>query len=169
MIPLHSQVFGRFQENKGAIDVGHDKAAGVGQRAVDMGFGSKVDNRIDVLAANHFPNLFGIADIALDENIARIIGYVLEVIQVARISELVVYHDAILGIALEHVTDKVGANKSGATRNHQFLHLFPSHEVGARSCFLTRCQSLCAAFLGCAYLFHRLRILRRTELRQVRF
>ena len=108
---------GGFEQDVGSVDVGLDEGAGVLDRAVDVGLGSEVDDR---LTAGDRPGDGGrVGDVALDEvDGARRDGR--EVLGPARVGELVEDDDPVVGSLREMAADVGGADEPGPAGYEQF-------------------------------------------------
>ncbi len=54
------------------------------------------------------------SDVALDEMVAGVVGYVAQVVEVAGIRQFIIDHQAIAGVFVEYVMHKISADKAGA-------------------------------------------------------
>ena len=98
-----------------AEDVGAQKRLRVVDRAVDVRLGSEVHDRVD--AAGRIDGRADrgrVADAALHEAVARIVGNRREVLQVAGVGELVVDDDLPVGVLGEHASHEGRADEPGA-------------------------------------------------------
>src|SRR5205823_14598403 len=66
-------------------------------------------------------NPLRVADVAVDERVARIPLDVLQVRRVARVGELVEVDDGVVGVRREHMSDEVGADEAAPAGDEQ-LH-----------------------------------------------
>ena len=85
-----------------------------------MGLSREVDHVIDFLY-ERFAHL-RIAYIAFDKAITRIVLNPFQVSEVSRIGELVEVDDAITGVLVQYIPDKVAANKAATSSNQHCLH-----------------------------------------------
>ncbi len=67
------------------VDVGLDEAPGLENAPVHMRLRSKVDYAFHFVLSNNLLKEFHIANVPADEVVAGIIGYVLQIVQVASI------------------------------------------------------------------------------------
>ena len=85
-----------------------------------MGLGRKVDDRTRAVLRQQAIQQRAVADVALHKDVARIAAQAVEVVQVARVGQLVEVHDrfALAGKPVEH---EIGTNEAGATsdENHE--------------------------------------------------
>ena len=91
--------------------VGVDEVVGAGDRTVDVALGGEVDD--GVVAGHRLFERARIADVALDERVARVVVDVAQRREVARVGERVVDGDFVVGVG-EHVADVVGPDEAGA-------------------------------------------------------
>ena len=90
---LDSKLARYLQHHKGSGNVGVNRSGGFINAAVDMGFGGEVNYR--VAPFHRGLDRGGVADVALDEVVARIIRDRIKICQVPGVSELVVVDDRI--------------------------------------------------------------------------
>ena len=76
-----------LQQGLGAQDVGDDEVRGAGDRTVDVRLGGEVDD--GVVAGHEVVDEVHVADVALDEAVARGVGHLGQVRQRAGVGELV--------------------------------------------------------------------------------
>jgi hypothetical protein len=96
---------GSFQQDVGAHDIGMDKGGAVQDGAVDVGFGGEVDDGIDFLDEGSGEGLIG--DIAFDEAIPGVGGYIPEIRQIAGIGEQIEVDNLVLGIFRQDMADEM--------------------------------------------------------------
>src|SRR5277367_642249 len=107
------QFLGGLQQNEGAGDVGLDSGGGLVDAAIDVGFGSEMD---DGIAAGHGGfDAVRVANVALNEGIAGVLGDGHEIGQVASVGELVVVDDSVGLPRRQDQANEVGADKTSAT------------------------------------------------------
>ena len=110
-----------------AEDVGAQERLGVVDRAVDVGLGGEVHDRVDATGAVDRRAHGGrVADAALHEAVARVLGDRQQVLEVAGVGELVVADDLPVGVLGEHAPDEGGADEPGAAayeKPHPFFTL----------------------------------------------
>lgn len=86
-------VFGRLEQDVGAIDVGLGEGEGVTERVVNVGLGSEMHHGIDLLLREDVVDEVGTLDVALDElEIGQILD-VLEIVEARAVIELVINDD----------------------------------------------------------------------------
>ena len=91
-----------------------------------MAFRSEVDNIVEVVFLKQRSHQLLIADVTLHKHMARVALHALEVFQISRIGQLVEIDEQNVVIFLQHVVNKVGADKAGATSNQIFFHVLSS-------------------------------------------
>ena len=91
-----------------------------------MRLGSEVDDIVEIVLLEQRSNQFLVADIALHEHMTGIPLHALQILKIACIGQLVEVDKQDVVIFLQHVVNKVGADKSGATSDQIFLHVFSS-------------------------------------------
>ena len=109
----------RFAENRRPAHVGLDESERIHQRAVDVCLRREVDDGVRL--GGKGVDQFGIADVAMDEAVARLAFEVHQVGQVPRVRELVEHRDLDVGPRGAQVADKVGTNESRAARDQEAL------------------------------------------------
>ena len=80
-----------------------------------MAFRRKIDDIIEIILGEQARDQFPVADIALYKNMAGIPLHILEVFQIARISQLIQIDQQDILIFTEHIMHEVAADKAGAT------------------------------------------------------
>ena len=80
-----------------------------------MGFSCKVDNSMN--SFENFRDNLLISNIAMNKFIARIIFNVFQVIEVARISQLILIDDFASGIVLQKIVNEITADKTCSSCN----------------------------------------------------
>lgn len=86
-------------------------------RAIDVRFGSKMDDSIDVVIGTGDLKLFEVTDIALYKGVVWVVGNIFEVFEIASVSEFVIIDKVILGMVCEPIMNEIGTNKAGAAGN----------------------------------------------------
>jgi len=74
-----------IEQGEGAEDVRPHKGGAVGDRAVDVALRGEVDDGIDRVVPEDGRYRAGVADVALDEGVVRIIGDIPEALRVPRV------------------------------------------------------------------------------------
>ena len=100
-----------LQQVHGAHDVALDKDLRVLDGAVHMALSGKVDDIIEIVLCKQALHQLLVAD-------------VLQVLQIAGIGQLIQVDQQDLGVLLEHIVNKVGADKTGAAGDQIFFHRF---------------------------------------------
>src|SRR4051794_24725626 len=121
-----SQVVGasRFQEGHDADHVRPGKCRRVEQRAIDVRFGGKVDDRVDIL--RDLPDQIGIGNVALNEAESSIIAHVVQIRWVTRISQQVETEHLVIRLLAEYVSHVGGTDESsGAGDQNTHAHSPP--------------------------------------------
>ena len=78
-----------FEQAEGADDIGLNEVFRAVNAAVNMGFGSKIDDGTRLMFGQQFGNQFEIADVAFDEKVPRIAVERRQVFQVAGVGQCV--------------------------------------------------------------------------------
>ena len=122
-------LLGPLQEVHGAHDVGLDEDFRVGNGPVHVALSREVYDIVKVILLEQGRYQFLVADVALDEDVARVALHAFEVLQVARVGQLVQVDQENVVVLFQHVVDEVGANEAGAAGDQIFFHYpltFPS-------------------------------------------
>ena len=115
---LDLDVAGDVAHHVGAEAVGAHEGVGVDDRAVDVALGGEVHHR--VVARHGRGHGLAVADVALHERVAGVVGDVGEAREVAGVGEGVVDGDLVVGGG-EHVADVVGSDEPGRAGDEE-LH-----------------------------------------------
>jgi hypothetical protein len=115
----------------GADHVGRDERSRIVDRAVDVGLGGKMDNRVRPFRREQGTQTRRVADIRADEAVARVAGGFRHVGKIAGIGEAVRVHGRHAGPGDEAADDR-GADEAGATRDEDLQSVLrrpgiPSH------------------------------------------
>jgi hypothetical protein len=111
-VALHLELARVVQKVVRALDVGLDEAGRFFNRAIDVGFGGKVEH--DLRARHGFAHGLGIADVPSHKAHAAGIHQIADVLHVARVGERVEHGDFGVGLFLRHEAHEVGADETGA-------------------------------------------------------
>ncbi len=111
-----------LQQGECAHDIGVDKRPGIQNGTVYMGFGSKVSDSINLIAAQQIVHQSAVADISLNKDVARSIRQVFEVLLAAGIGEDIQIDDMHLRLGLEEKAHKIRADESGPAGDKYILH-----------------------------------------------
>ena len=87
----------RLEQRQGSHHVGLSESEWILDTSIYMALGSEMDDAIHLVVLHQFQHQVEIADVALNECIIRLVLDVLEVSQVASVSQLVEVDDVILG------------------------------------------------------------------------
>ena len=110
----------RLEELEGADDVGLHEGAGPVDRAIDVGFGREIHDRAGSVLGEQLGDEGAIADVAVDEHVPGIRRDAGEVVEVARVRELVEVHNARPGGDFgEH---EVRPDEAGAAGDEEGIH-----------------------------------------------
>ena len=101
-----------FEQGLGAEDVGAEEATRIDDGEAVVRLGSEVDDRVELLLAQHALGELAVADVSFDEDDPVV--HVLEACSVARVGEQVEDDDVIVRVPLEPVADEVRADEPGA-------------------------------------------------------
>ena len=88
-----------------------------------MAFRCKIDDIVEIVFLKQRSHQLLVANITLRKDVARIPFYTLEVFQVACIGQLVAIDEQDVVIFLQHIVNKVGADKADTTGDQIFLHV----------------------------------------------
>src|ERR1700733_13760481 len=105
---------GFLKQAKGAVDVGADEIIGTMNGAVYVAFGGEMNDRARLFAPQQFEQIFAIDYVSLLETIARIGFDRTQIVEIARVGQLVEIDDARSSRG-DPLQNKVGADKAGAT------------------------------------------------------
>ena len=93
--------------------------------AIDMAFSSEVDDAIDLLVLHELVERIEVADVHLHELVVRLALDVLEVREVARVSQLVEVDNFVLGVLVHEKANHVASDKAcTAGDNNRTFHIF---------------------------------------------
>ena len=96
-----------LQERECSHHVGLCKGEWILDRAVYVAFCSQMDNAVYLIVVHQLEHQLEVADVALHKGVVGLVLDVLEVGQIACISQLVEVDDVILGIFVHEQTDNV--------------------------------------------------------------
>src|SRR3546814_9962348 len=109
-----------FQQRQRAHDVGLHEGARAVDRAVDVALGGEVDHRVGPVLGQQAVDQVAVADVALDENMRRVVLQRRKRIEVARVREGVeVDHADAAGDRLEHEIAADEAGSAGYKRSEE--------------------------------------------------
>ena len=104
---------GNVQQQGGAEDIGGHKVIGLGDGAVDMGFGGQVENAGDLVFGADLCEDFRITNVTFDKMAARVLLGKSEIGAVAGVGQLIEDHETFEVLFLEKMASKAGANEAG--------------------------------------------------------
>ncbi len=110
---------GSLEQAEGAHEVGHDEVLGTINAAIDVALGSEVHHGVDLVLAEQAGEERSVQDVALNEDVARIVLECGEIGEITRVGELVVIDDLRDGHATlrsrrtEEVVDEIGTDEAG--------------------------------------------------------
>ena len=100
------------EQRLGAEDVGADEGGGIEDGAVDVAFGGEVDDGIRF--GDEGSDGGGVADVAVDEAVARVGSEVGEILSVAGVGQSIKVGDAPVGALAQDEAHEVGADEAAA-------------------------------------------------------
>ena len=131
-LELNNDIRG-LEERKGSHHVGTGESERIHDRPIHMALSRKMDNPSYIISRDNLLNLFVITYIRLNKNIIRFILDILEICQIAGISELVEVYNPVVRILVDEEPDNVAADEPGATgyqysplECHNYFFIFPS-------------------------------------------
>ena len=89
--------------------------------AVDVRFGGKIDDGAGLVLGEQFGDEVEVADVALDEDVARITLQGGEVLEVAGVGQRVEVDDRFIRLR-QPVEDEIAADEAGAAGDENHLH-----------------------------------------------
>ena len=117
-LPLSVPVFPcRLEQRERTQDVRTREGERIPDRAVDMAFGRKVDDPVDVILPEQRPQHIQVADVTLLEHVVRGILDVPQVGKVPRIGQFVQVHDPVIRVFRHEQAYYARADKARAARN----------------------------------------------------
>ena len=108
-----------------ADDIGLNKGIRPFDRSVHVGFGRKMDNRIEAFFPQQAFNQRRIADITMNKPKFRTRADRLKIRQIASIGQGIQDHDACLRMRIQPVSNEVRPNEAGTAGNEKSRHLYP--------------------------------------------
>ena len=109
-----------FEQAEGADDVGLDEVFRAVDAAVDVGFGGKIDHGAGLMLGEQFGDEVEVADVALDEEVARIATQRCEILEVAGVGQRVEVDDGLIGLR-QPVEDEIAADEAGTAGDEDHL------------------------------------------------
>ena len=113
MIALNPVFAASVHQHAGSQNIGLQKDPRIHHRAVHMAFRRKVDHHIRVFFLKQRVNRATIGDIPFYKGETGIFHHRFQGFQIARIGQLVQTDDLILRVLIQHIKNKVTANKAG--------------------------------------------------------
>ena len=110
-----------FKQVECADDVGLDEFAGGIDRAVDMTFRRQMHDGIGPVLGKHAVKFGTIANVHLLKGVTRVVGYVGQRFEIARVGQFIEVDDGILSI-FDDMADDCRADKARAAGNEDFFH-----------------------------------------------
>ena len=114
---------GGLQEREGAHDVGAGEGEGVLDAAVHVALGGQVDDAIDVLLLHQLVEGVEVADVHADKLVVRALLDVLQVGQVAGVSEFVEVDDVVVRVLRDEEADDMRTDEAGAASDDDVFHI----------------------------------------------
>jgi hypothetical protein len=115
---------GRFQQRVCSKNIGADESVRPGDRAIDMALGSQVHHRIGGMLCKHLFHTAAVADVGLNESIARPLADGFERVQVGGIGQLVDVDNLRVGFAHQMAANG-RSNETGSARYKDLSHAAP--------------------------------------------
>ena len=104
-----------------------NKDFGIGNTSVDVRFCRKINHIVKIIFFKQSCNKLLVADISLHKHMTSVALHALEVFQITCVGQLIQIDQQDIVIFLQHVINKIGTDKTGATGNQIFFHIvFPS-------------------------------------------
>src|SRR5215470_6215837 len=113
------QLAHRLEQGEDTEHVGLEEGVGLHERAIDVRLGREVHDGVDPAA--RVTHDLGVADVALDERVARVALEIGQVGGISRVGQLVEIDDAVVRVRGEDVADEVGADEAAAAGDQE-LH-----------------------------------------------
>ena len=120
---VHPVTACRFNEREGAHVVRFHEGAGALDGVVHMAFRGKVHDAPDVVFREQALHQFLVADVALHEGVVGHPLAFLQIVEIARVGELVEIDDAVVRILCAEVRNEIGTDEAGAAGNQYGCHI----------------------------------------------
>ena len=117
-----AQLAHHLQQRVGAEDVGVEEGLRLGYGTVHVRLRGEVDDRVD--ASRRLGHGRSVADVGLDEAVARVGFHAPQIVQVARVGQLVQVDDLQVGVACQHPPDEGAADEPGPAADEDLHRLF---------------------------------------------
>src|SRR3984957_11482373 len=132
-LSIDPQGFRRFQQRVCSHDIGAYEVFGTWYGPVDMRLRRKMHDRVDMVLLEQRAYRGLVADIALHENVARIVLQAGEVLDIAGIGQRVEYHHPPFARVRQPVAHEIGADKAGSAGN-EYVTGFEAHPAWSLNC-----------------------------------
>ncbi len=116
---------GAIEQHTGADHIGMNEVQRRINAAIDMRFGREINNGVKLMLGHELIHLIGIGNVGLEEfvPIAVLLGYALEVGEVAGVGQDIDISDVGRLVMFQNVANKVAADETAAAR-YQYAHRF---------------------------------------------
>ena len=114
---------GGLQQAEGAHHIGAGEGEGILDGAIHVALCGKVDDAIDIVLLHNGAHAVEVADIGLNKGVVRLVLDILEVGEVAGVSQGVEVNDFVLGVLVDKEADDVGTDEAGTAGNQDVFHL----------------------------------------------
>lgn len=121
MVSFEAETPGNFQQNICSVDARLDEGIRIHDRPVDVGFGREVYDSVDIVCSYGAFHVLTITDVALDESVTRIILDGDEIIEVARICQLVIHDDTVILVVCQHIMDEIRPDEACSAGDQYIL------------------------------------------------
>ena len=115
--------FSYIQQIQGAQDVGFHKGQRITDGAIYMGFGSQVNDPIELEFVKQTLYQIMVADIPFPKNVVGCIFYIGQVGQIPCVSQQIQVDNAVLWIVFDQSFDQVGADEASAAGDKYIVHV----------------------------------------------
>ena len=107
-----------LEQAEGAHDVGLGEGERVFDTAVDVGLGGEVDNAVNMLVLHQFEDSVEVADIHPDKLVVGLILDILQVGEIAGVSQLVEIDDPVVRVLIDKQPDYMASDEAGPSRDY---------------------------------------------------
>ena len=118
---------GSLQQTQCAHHIGAGKGEWVFDATIDMRFGSKVNDAVNLLVLHQLVESIEVADVHLDELLVRFFLDVLQVCEVSCIRQLVKVDDFVLWVFVHEKAYDMRADKACTTGDYYSSFVFHNH------------------------------------------
>ncbi len=98
------------------------KIFGPGDGPIHVALGCEVDDRVDLVLDEEPLDERAVADVPVHERVLRMILHVRQVLEIARVGQLVEVHDVDVGMLLDHHPDEIAPDEAGTSRDENAFH-----------------------------------------------